>query len=80
MTNDYVLRYKDEPVLLARFRDGADAGGPVELLTHSWNFEGEVAAVASLPLVYAELLAIGDARCLETANLLHERIIDRFSG
>ena len=80
MANDYALRCQDEPVLLARFRDEADAGGPVEVLTRSWNFEGEVAAVASLPPVYAELLAIGDARCLETANLLHERIIDRFGG
>ena len=79
MANDYALRCQDEPVLLARFRDEADAGGPVEVLTRSWNFEGEVAAVASLPPVYADLLAIGDARCLETANLLHERIVDRFN-
>ena len=42
------------------------------------NFEGEDAAVAPLPLVYADLLAISDARYLETANLLHERIVDRF--
>ena len=56
-----------------------DTRGPVEVLKRFWNFEGEDAVVAPLPLVYTDLLAIGDARCLETANLLHERIVDRFN-
>ena len=58
----------------------ANTRGPVEVLKRFWNFEGEDAVVVPLPLVYADLLAIGDARCLETANLLHERIVDRFNG
>ena len=71
---------KLDPRFLLDFRMRADTRGPVEVLKRFWNFEGEDAAVAPLPLVYADLLAIGDARCLETANLLHERIVDRFSG
>ena len=69
---------RPDPRFLLDFRMRADAEGPVEVLKRFWNFEGEDAAVAPLPLVYADLLAIGDARCLETANLLHERIVDRF--
>ena len=68
------------PRFLLDFKMRADAAGPVEVLKRFWNFDGEDAAVAPVPLVYADLLAIGDARCLETANLLHERIIDRFDG
>ena len=68
------------PRFLLDFKMRADPGGPVEVLKRFWNFEGKDAAVAPLPLVYADLLAIGDARCLETANLLYERIIDRFDG
>ncbi len=71
---------KADPRFLLDFRMRADAEGPVEVLKRFWNFDGEDAAVAPLPLVYADLIAIGDARCLETANLLHERIIDRFDG
>ena len=71
---------RPDPRFLLDFRMRADAEGPVEVLKRFWNFEGEDAAVAPLPLVYADLLAIGDARCLETANLLHERIVDRFNG
>ena len=71
---------KPDPRFLLDFRMRADTMGPVEVLKRFWNFEGEDAAVAPLLLVYADLLAIGDARCLETANLLHERIVDRFNG
>ena len=71
---------RPDPRFLLDFRMRADAEGPVEVLKRFWNFEGEGAALAPLPLVYADLLAIGDARCLETANLLHERIVDRFNG
>ncbi len=71
---------RPDPRFLLDFRMRADAEGPVEVLKRFWNFQGEDGAVAPLPLVYADLIAIGDARCLETANLLHERIIDRFDG
>ena len=30
------------------------------------------------PLIYADLLNIGDARCLEAADLIYDRIIDGF--
>ena len=71
---------KPNPRFLLDFRMRTDTMGPVEVLKRFWNFEGEDAVVAPLPLVYADLLAIGDARCLETANLLHEWIVDRFNG
>ena len=67
---------KPEPRFLLDFRMRADARGPVEVLKRFWNFEGEDAALAPVPLVYADLVATGDGRCLETANLLHERIVD----
>ena len=65
-----------EPRFLLDFRMRPDARGPVEVLKRFWNFEGEDAAVTPVPLVYADLIATGDARCLETADLLHERIVD----
>ena len=35
---------------------------------------------APLPLIDADLLMIGDARCMETTDLIHERILDGFVG
>ena len=33
------------------------------------------AALASDPLVYADLMATGDSRCIETAKLIFDRIV-----
>jgi hypothetical protein len=69
---------KLEPRLLLDQRLRADPQGNVEILKRFWQFDNEDPLMAPLPLVYADLLAIGDARCLETAKLLHGDIVARF--
>ncbi len=55
----------------------ADSGGNVDLRRRFWNFPAEETQLTPNLLVYADLLAIGDARCLETAQLLREPLIAR---
>lgn len=51
----------------------------VDLRRKFWNFQDENRARPIAPpiLVYADLLATGDARCIETAKLLHEGHVAR---
>jgi hypothetical protein len=70
---------KLEPRLLLDQRLRADPKGNVEILRRFWKFDNEdQPLIAPLPLVYADLLVIGDARCLETAKLLYGDIVARF--
>lgn len=69
---------KLEPRLLLDQRLRADPQGNVEILRRFWKFDNEDPSIVPLPLVYADLLAIGDARCLETAKLLYGDIVARF--
>lgn len=55
-----------------------DANGNVEILRRFWTFDGETPGQVPDVLVYADLLAIGDARCLETAREMHDGIVARF--
>lgn len=55
-----------------------DTNGNVEILRRFWAFDGETAGQVPDLLVYADLLAIGDARCLETAREMHDGIVARF--
>lgn len=55
-----------------------DANGNVEILRRFWAFDGETPGQVPDLLVYADLLAIGDARCLETAGEMHDGIVARF--
>jgi hypothetical protein len=53
----------------------ADAEGNVDFRRRFWNFTvGELQLTPTL-LVYADLLALGDARCLETAQLLRDTLL-----
>ena len=52
--------------------------GNVELLERFWNFTDKPAGLAPAPLVYADLLAEGDTRCIETADLIYRDLIDGF--
>jgi len=52
--------------------------GNVELLERFWNFNEDPAGMAPAPLVYADLLAEGDTRCIETADLIHKGLVDGF--
>lgn len=55
-----------------------DLDGNVEILRRFWAFDGETPGQVPDLLVYADLLAIGEARCLETAREMHDGIVARF--
>jgi len=68
---------KAEPRFLLDHRLRTDPSGEVEILHRFWLFDNDDPALAPTLLVYADLLAIGDARCLETAKRLYEGILAR---
>jgi hypothetical protein len=55
----------------------ADATGNVDFRRRFWDFPGEEPLLVPTLLVYADLLAIGDARCLEVAQHLRDEITAR---
>jgi hypothetical protein len=65
---------KVNPRLLVDLQLRTDANGNVEIYRRFWTFVGGDAALAPEPLVYADLMATGDGRCMETAKLIYERI------
>ncbi|HUF73200.1 MAG TPA: type IV toxin-antitoxin system AbiEi family antitoxin [Gammaproteobacteria bacterium] len=69
---------KIDPRLLVDFALKKDAAGPAELVERFWTFEDAENATVPLPLIYADLLVTGDARCLEAADLIYERIVNGF--
>ena len=64
-----------------RFTQQADVGHKaiVDLRRRFWHFPGDEAAKPTVPpvLVYADLLATGDARCIETARRMYEDHVAR---
>jgi hypothetical protein len=68
---------KVEPRFLLDHKLRKDDGGEVEILKQFWHFDEEQ-ELAPLPLIYADLIQKNDARCLETAQLLHEQFIAGF--
>jgi len=69
---------KVEPRFLLDQRLRPDPQGKVEILRRFWKFDDDHPLLTPLPLIYADLVAIGDARCLETAKLIYGDIIARF--
>ena len=65
---------KIDPRLLVDLRLRTDAAGNVEIYRRFWTFAGKDAALAPEPLVYADLMATGDGRCIETAKLVFEQM------
>jgi hypothetical protein len=65
-----------DPRLLLDFKLKRDTTGPVELVQRFWAFENGDEPTVPLPLVYADLVMTGDARCLEAANLIHQQVVD----
>lgn len=51
------------------------AGGDIEILKRFWNFPtlGERTDIVPALLVYADLLATGDDRNIETAQMVYEQ-------
>ena len=66
-----------DPKVLLNLTLRADAEGNVDFRRRFWAFAGEDPQLVPTLLVYADLLAIGDARCLETAQLLRGPLLDR---
>jgi len=67
-----------EPRLLIDHKLRQDPDGPVEILQRFWAFPTPEKGITPYPLIYADLLNIGDARCLEAADLIYDKIIDGF--
>ncbi len=68
---------KAEPRLLLDQRLKPDPIGNVEFLKRFWAFENDPPELTPAVLIYADLLATGDARCLEAAKQLEGGILAR---
>lgn len=68
-----------EPRLIVDHALRTDPDGDVEIAKRFWRVETEETkkGLAPLPLVYADLLATGDPRCIETAGLVREQYLAR---
>ena len=65
---------KIDPRLIIDLRLRTDPGGNVEIYRRFWTFDATNAALAPEPLVYADLMATGDGRCMETAKMIYEQM------
>lgn len=65
---------KIEPRFLIDHRLRNDPRGEIEILRRFWTFDPD-AELAPLPVIYADLIRTGDARCLETAQLIEEKFL-----
>jgi len=70
--------HKTNKKFMTRFALHPAVDGNVELLERFWNFTEDPAGMAPAPLVYADLLAEGDTRCIETADLIYKGLVDGF--
>ncbi len=72
----FTLYTRDNPAnLIVKYNLKKDPNGPVEILKTFWGdsvYENDVQFVHPL-LVYADLLASGDPRNIETANIIYEQ-------
>jgi hypothetical protein len=66
---------KVEPRFLLDHRLRTHPAGEVEIMRRFWGFDNDDPALTPTLLVYADLLVIGDARCLETAKRLYDGIL-----
>jgi hypothetical protein len=62
---------KVDPRLLVDLRLRTDVTGNVEIYRRFWTFDGDEPGLAPTPLVYADLMATGDGRCIETAKMIY---------
>ena len=65
--------------MVVRHRLRTDPAGPVEVLDAFWpaDIAADQPGLAPTPLIYADLLATGDARCIETAKLIYDDYLAR---
>jgi len=73
--------YTDQPIgkLIYRFKFQKDPNGNVEILMPFWAFKWELAKNGFVPalLIYADLVATGDARAIEAAEIIYDKYIAR---
>jgi len=69
-----------EPRLIVDHALRTDPKGDIEIAKRFWRVETDEdkKGLAPLPLIYADLLATGDPRCIETAGLIRDRYLARF--
>lgn len=67
---------KAEPRFLVDYQLRPRGLCEVEILRRFWTFDAD-AELAPLPIIYADLIRTGDARCLETAELIQEEFLAR---
>ena len=66
-----------DPRLLVDLRLRPDANGNVDIYRRFWTFDGEHMGLAPMALVYADLMATGDGRCIETAKMIYDEHLFR---
>jgi hypothetical protein len=68
--------------LQLKFRFRQDKNGDIELLKKFWAFDRDAAPPDTAPplLIYADLMASGDERNIETAGMIYDRYIIRSFG
>ena len=69
---------RTDPRIVIEHKLRQDLDGPIEILQRFWAFLTPEKDTTPYPLIYADLLNIGDARCLEAADLIYEKILDGF--
>ena len=74
--------YANQPIsrFLMRNKIKKDPNGDIEILRVFWNFEVDWHKKKVVPplLIYADLLATGDARNIETARMIYENELNRY--
>ncbi len=70
---------KPDTRLMVDYRLRPEPRGNVEVLRKFWNFDGEAKGLVPTVLIYADLIATGDARCLETAREIYGGVVDGFA-
>jgi hypothetical protein len=74
--------YANQPIsrFLMRNKIKKDPDGNIEILRVFWNFEVDWHKKKVVPplLIYADLLATGDARNIETARMIYENELNRY--
>ena len=66
--------------IIYKFKFQKDPNGNVEFLTPFWTFRWELAENGFVPpiLIYADLMATGDARAIEAAEIIYDNYLTRF--
>jgi hypothetical protein len=66
-----------DPRVLLKLVLKADIDGNIDFRRRFWNLPADETQLTPPLLVYADLLAVGDARCIETAQLLRDPLVAR---